>query len=330
MNRVDGKVAIVTGAAGGIGRASAMLFAERGAKVVAVDLKEADGEETVRMIAEGGGEAIFAAADVTDVPQVQELVGKTLTAFGRVDFLHNNAAIIAHHRDIDDVGVDEWRRIIDVNLSSLFICSKAVIPMMRTQGGGAIVNTSSGAGVAAYGVALAYSAAKFGVLGLTQGLQQLVEGDDNIRVNAVLPGMTRTPMLELSDTGRAALQKPENAARPHGPRPRRLLSRGQRRDARRLGLHEPGRRRPRLRPRAPQPVRAPERRGGILMGKLDGKAAIVTGAGSGMGRATAALLASEGAKVVVADIDETGAAETVSLIAADGRRGRSGRWATRR
>ena len=213
MNRADGKAAIVTGAAGGIGRASALLFAERGAKVVAVDLKEAEGAETARMIAEAGGDALFAPADVSDVPQVQDLVGKTLTAFGRVDFLHNNAAIIAHHRDIDDVGVGEWRRIIDVNLSSLFICSKAVIPIMRAQGGGAIVNTSSGAGVAAYGIALAYSAAKFGVLGLTQGLQQLVERD-NIRVNAVLPGMTRTPMLEVSDTGRAALRKPETLLDP--------------------------------------------------------------------------------------------------------------------
>jgi NAD(P)-dependent dehydrogenase (short-subunit alcohol dehydrogenase family) len=208
-----GKVAIVTGAAGGIGRAVARLLAERGARVVVVDLKAVEAEETVGLIREAGGEAFFVRADVTAVAEAEAAVARAEAAYGGIDILHNNAAIIAHHDRLDEVSVEEFRRIVDVDLNALFLMARTVAPRLARRGGGVIVNTSSGAGLVGYAPALAYTAAKAGVLGLTNGLANLLR-EDRIRVNAVLPGMTDTPMLRESRTGLAALEHPETLLKP--------------------------------------------------------------------------------------------------------------------
>ena len=204
----DGKVAVVTGGGGGIGRASALLFVERGARVVIADLKEDGGHETVEM-AGGAGHAVFVRTDTTSADDVARLMDAAAGAFGGIDVLHNNAAIIERFDRIEDEPVERFRRVIDINLNGLFICSKAVRwPHLRARGGGVIVNMSSmGAGGGAN--ILAYSSAKAGVLALTRGRrrgehprlllgstrglsQQLASG--GIRVNAIMPGLVETPM----------------------------------------------------------------------------------------------------------------------------------------
>jgi NAD(P)-dependent dehydrogenase (short-subunit alcohol dehydrogenase family) len=189
----EDKVAVVTGGGGGIGRASALLFAERGARVVVGDLKEDGGRETVEQ-AGGAERAIFVPVDTTSEADVARLMEAAIDAFGRIDVLHNNAAIIERFDRIEDEPVERYRRVIDVNLSGLFICAKAVVPLMRAQRGGVIVNMSSMGAVGGANI-LAYSSAKAGVLALTRGLaQQLLP--DGIRVNALMPGLVETPMTE--------------------------------------------------------------------------------------------------------------------------------------
>ena len=187
----EDKVAVVTGGGGGIGRASALLFAQRGARVVVADLNEEAGRATAELV--GGAErAIFVAVDTTSQEDVARLMQAALDAFGRVDVLHNNAAIIERYDRIEDEPLERFRRVIDVNLNALFICSKAVVPLMRRQGGGVIVNMSS-MGATGGPYTLAYSSAKAGVLALTRGLAQQLSAD-RIRVNALMPGLVETPM----------------------------------------------------------------------------------------------------------------------------------------
>ncbi len=200
MSSLEGKIAIVTGASSGIGRATARLLAEKGAKVVVADMDEAGGQETLELVTQAGAEGLFVKMDVTLPADVQNLVGKTLSAYGAVDVLHNNAGIYRIRETIDEVSEEEWRLIIDVDLNSLFLLARAVYPIMRAQGGGVIVNTASMAAFHAVPHGLAYASAKGGVVGLTRSLAALGE-KDNVRVNCICPSAVKTPLLTNAHPG---------------------------------------------------------------------------------------------------------------------------------
>ena len=140
MGKLDGKVAIVTGAASGMGRATAVLLASEGAKVVVADIDEAGAAETVSLIAADGGDAVAVGGDTSVNKDVQQIVGTALSAYGRIDALHNNAGILRTFPSIEEHSEEVWRRVVDVNLTGYFLLSRAVLPLMRAAGG-AIVNT---------------------------------------------------------------------------------------------------------------------------------------------------------------------------------------------
>jgi NAD(P)-dependent dehydrogenase (short-subunit alcohol dehydrogenase family) len=203
-----GKVAFVTGAASGIGRAAALAFAREGAGVVAADVAEHDNQQTARLIEEQSGRPVAVRCDVTRAEDVQAAMAKTVEAFGRLDFAFNNAGIEpkkpAPTADYDE---EEWNRILNINLRGVFLCMKHEIPLILKQGGGAIVNTSSGAGVIGIKGSPAYTAAKHGVIGLTRAAA-LDYAAQNIRINAVCPGYIDTPMM-----GRFTGDTPEGRAK---------------------------------------------------------------------------------------------------------------------
>src|SRR5436309_2119341 len=203
-----GKVAFVTGAASGIGRAAALAFAREGASVVVADVSEQGNQETARMIEEQGGRALAVRCDVTKAADVKAALDKTIATFGRLDVAFNNAGIEpkrpAPTADYDE---DEWSRIIDINLRGVFLCMKHEIPLILKQGGGAIVNASSGAGVIGIKGSPAYTAAKHGVIGLTRAAA-LDYAAQNLRINAVCPGYIDTPMM-----GRFTGGTPEGVAK---------------------------------------------------------------------------------------------------------------------
>jgi NAD(P)-dependent dehydrogenase (short-subunit alcohol dehydrogenase family) len=190
----EGRVALVTGAASGIGRAAAELFASAGASVVAADIEDVD--ETLAAIEDKGGSAVGLRADVTEDRQVEAMVGRAIDRFGRLDCAFNNAGVTLSRGAVHEASVDDWYRTIDVNLHGVFLCMRHELRVMLERGG-SIVNTSSGAGVRGTPTLAAYAASKHGVVGLTRSaaLEYAARG---IRINAVLPGLVRTPMLEGS------------------------------------------------------------------------------------------------------------------------------------
>ncbi|TAL47941.1 SDR family oxidoreductase [archaeon] len=188
--RLQDKVAIITGAASGIGRASALLFAKEGAKVVVADVNE-KGREVVQQIVSNGGEAIFVKTDVSRGHDVKRMIDKTVEAFGKIDILFNNAGIF-EGGSVDQTTEENWDMIISINLKSVYICSKFAMPHLL-KSNGAIVNTASVYGLEGGPGAAAYCASKSGVVGLTRAMA--VDCAPKVRVNCICPGPIDTPML---------------------------------------------------------------------------------------------------------------------------------------
>ncbi|MBX3051066.1 MAG: glucose 1-dehydrogenase [Caldilineaceae bacterium] len=191
----DGKIVLITGAGSGIGRATALAFAAHGATVVVSDVNETGGQETVELARQAGGDAIFIGADVSQPEEVAALVAEAVRHFGRLDIAVNNAGIGGAWARTADYPLDDWARVLAVNLSGVFYCMQQEIRRMLAQGGGAIVNVASIAGVRALANAPAYTASKHGVIGLTRAAAQEY-ARQNIRVNAVCPVFTRTPLFD--------------------------------------------------------------------------------------------------------------------------------------
>jgi NAD(P)-dependent dehydrogenase (short-subunit alcohol dehydrogenase family) len=198
--KLSGKVALVTGGTSGIGRATAIAYAQQQVKVVVVGRRMDEGEETVRLIHEAGGEAIFVQADVTKEADVEAMVDKAVSVFGRLDIAFNNAGTVGENPSLIEQTEAEYDRIMNVNAKGVWLSMKHEIAQMLKQGSGAIVNTASGVGVVALPAVPLYTASKHAVVGLTKAaaLQYAKAG---IRINVVAPGAIETDMFEAATGG---------------------------------------------------------------------------------------------------------------------------------
>ena len=215
--RLENKNAIVTGGAGGIGRATALAFAAEGAKVAVVDLRADAAEAVVEEIRAAGGTAVAIAADVSNEEDIQRIIATTVSEFGGVNVVFNNAGIIRRTTAVETTA-EEWDRVFGVNVKSIFLMSKHVVPIMAANGGGSIVNTGSGWGLKGGGKTISYCASKGAVVNMTRALA-IDHGPQGIRVNSVNPGDVNTGMLleearQLSQDANAFLA--ESADRPLG------------------------------------------------------------------------------------------------------------------
>jgi NAD(P)-dependent dehydrogenase (short-subunit alcohol dehydrogenase family) len=203
--RLQDKVALITGSAGGMGRAAAELFAREGASVIVTDVLADEGEETAQAIRDSGGKAIFVKADVSKEDEVKHLVARSIDAFERIDVLYNNAGIMpADDGGVTDLSEEVWDRIMDVNLKSAFFCTKHVVPHMIEQKKGSIINVASF--VALMGCTVpqdAYTASKGGMISLTRSFA-VQYGPHGIRCNAICPGPIETPLLRVLWTSEEA------------------------------------------------------------------------------------------------------------------------------
>ena len=205
MNRLTGKSILLTGAAGGIGRSTAQLAAQEGARCAIVDVALEGAEETAAQIREAGGEAIALACDVRQSEQVQAAIAATVAAFGRLDGAVNNAGVSGTLAFSAEMAEEDWQHTLDVNLSGVFRCLKYELQqMMAQEGGGAIVNTASAAGLIGLPRAVAYAASKHGVIGITR-TAALEYARRGIRVNAVCPGFVETAMVDIWDEMRPGM-----------------------------------------------------------------------------------------------------------------------------
>ncbi|MER6809449.1 SDR family NAD(P)-dependent oxidoreductase [Actinomadura nitritigenes] len=211
MIDLSGKAGLVTGAGSGIGRATAIALAGNGAAVAVLDIDEGTAAETAEMIEKAGGQAVASTVDIADERSVRAAVERTVTAYGRLDYAVNNAGM-SSRRPLDQMTLDEFERVVRVNLSGTFLCMKYELPLLK--GGGAIVNVASNGGLAAIPNAPAYVAAKHGIVGLTK-VAAVDYAADGIRVNAVCPGPTLTPGFERWAAGTDIIER-QAAATPLG------------------------------------------------------------------------------------------------------------------
>jgi len=195
MGRLDGKVALITGAGGGQGRAAALMFAKEGARVVVNDVKVEGGNETVQMVSAAGGQAEFIASDVSKAAQVEAAVQCAVRHYGALHIMYNNAAVL-HRKDAPVTTLDEqiWHQVLDINLKGVFLGCKFAVPAIIAAGGGSIINTSSLAGLLGVGNVHAYTAAKGGVISLTRAVA-MSYAKDKVRCNVICPGAVDTPMM---------------------------------------------------------------------------------------------------------------------------------------